>query len=120
MIVAVPFAKPVTVSVVATPVELLAFVIVVLVGVTVAIAADDVAAANVPDTLPLAAPDFTVAVNVSVLLFEPTTVPLVALNVIVGVAFDIEQLNVTAVVLSSLHLYPLDNVAVIVYVPAFV
>ena len=49
------------------------------------------------------------SVNVFVELKYPL---LVALNVIVGVAFFIAQLIVFVPVELSLHLYPLDNVAV--------
>ena len=97
----VPNATPLTVSVVATPVELFAEVIALLVGETVAFAGVPLATANVPVTLPLAAPDLTVAVNV----FVPpkSTSPLLADNVIVGVALAIEQFTFFVPVAPSLH-----------------
>ena len=62
----------------------------------------------------------TLAFSVNDNVFPATTVPLVALNVNVGLAFAIVHLNVFVPVALSLHLYPLARVAVIVYVPALV
>ena len=84
-----PAATPVTVSVVALP-ELLTPVNEVDVGLTVALAGVALLAVNVPATLTEEDPDLTVAVNVAVLPVH--TVPLLALNVIVGVTFPIESL----------------------------
>ena len=103
----VPDATPVTVSVVATPAAVP--VTAVDVGDTVAFPVDPLVAVNVPATLPLAAPDFTVAVYV--ILLPATTVPLVADSVIVGVAFAILHVIDFVPVVLSLHLYPLDNFA---------
>ena len=74
MIVLLPAATPVIVSVVATPALLFAFVIVIFpVGDTVALAVDPLVTFSVPLTLAFAAPDLTVAVNVFV--FPVATVP---------------------------------------------
>ena len=54
----------------------------------------------------------TVACSLNVTVFPATVVPLVALHVIVGVAFPILQLILTSSVVLSLHLYSLDNDAV--------
>ena len=69
---------------------LLADVTVVLAGDTVEFESP-LAAVSVPVTVPLAAPDLTVAVNVFV--FPAPTDSVVGERVITGVAFAIEQVN---------------------------
>ena len=91
VIVELPSATPVTVSVLLV----LAATPVLLAGVTVATVVALEALANVPSTL-------TFSVNVAV--FPATTVKLVGLNVMVGVALYNGQVNVFVPVELSLHL----------------
>ena len=74
------------------------------------------------DAVPLEFVNFpaTLAFSVNVVVLPAYKVPLVELKVIVGVALEMLHVNVLVPVVLSLHLYPLDNVAVTVCDPAFV